>query len=364
MTGTLACDGCLRRPWLLARLAGHLDLVRRRIEELLALGDQELVAAVGGTEREAIAVELEQLDPDLARTKASERGLEIVCRCSQAYPKRLHALANPPAVLHVAGGLERFSGLVGGDPVAIVGARGPTDYGCLVANSLGRALAGAGLTVISGMALGVDSAAHAGALGAPGPTIAVLPCGADRPYPPGKRALRRQIVKAGAAISELPPGTPARRWTFPARNRMIAALAAITVVVEARERSGALITARIARELERPVGAVPGRVNSELSSGPNTLLAGGAVVVRGAADVLDALFGAGAGARMLPEHATRPRPPPGLRALLAAVGDGASTHEAFARAEMTAADGLAGLAALELGGYVRREAGGRFSVIP
>jgi DNA processing protein len=147
---------------------------------------------------------------------------------------------------------------------------------------------------------------------------------------------------------------------FLARNRIIAALAAMTVVVEAGEYSGALVTARLARELERPVGAVPGRVTAPQAAGPNGLLAAGARVVRGPQDVLDHLFGAGV--RRAAD--ARPRPPVELRALLAAVADGHDTIAALTRVGFEPERGLTGLAALELGGYLRRAPGGRFTVAP
>ena len=262
-------------------------------------------------------------------------------------------------MLHVAGGLERFLTLVADEPVAIVGARAATTYGLEIAASLGRGLAGAGLTVVSGMALGIDSAAHEGALNGGHPTVAVLPCGADRAYPRAKRHLHARIRESGAAISELPAGTRPWRWTFPARNRIIAALAAITIVVEAGERSGALLTAGLARSLGRPVGAVPGRVSSPQSCGPNALLAAGAYVVRGAQDVLDHLFGEGVRRARCSE---RPELAPELRLLLSAIADGYDTASALERAGLPAQQGLAALASLELAGYVRREAGGRFAV--
>jgi DNA processing protein len=210
------------------------------------------------------------------------------------------------------------------------------------------------------MALGIDSAAHAGALSAGAPTVAVLPGGADRPYPAAKRALHEQIRCTGAAVSELAPGAPVWRWTFPARNRIIAALAAMTIVVEASDRSGALLTAAFAQSLERPVGAVPGRITSPLSSGPHGLLAAGACLVRGPGDVLDQLFGVGI--RRLPLDG-RPAPAAELRALLAAVAEGHDTAGALERAGFTPEHTLAALASLELDGYIRREPGGRFSVV-
>jgi DNA processing protein len=263
-------------------------------------------------------------------------------------------------LLHVAGGLERLLELTAEDPVALVGSRRPSPYGVEVARALGRGLGFAGITVVSGMALGIDSAAHAGALEAGGPTVTVLPGSAHRPYPHARRGLHRRILATGAAVSELGPGTSVRRWMFLARNRIIAGLAAMTVVVEAAEHSGALVTARVAGELDRPVGAVPGRVTTQLATGPNGLLAAGACLVRGPQDVLDHLYGAG----MRHIVDARPPPEPELRPLLAAVADGHDTVAALARAGFQPEQGLAALAALELAGYVRRVAGGRFTVAP
>jgi DNA processing protein len=261
----------------------------------------------------------------------------------------------------VAGGLECFDELVDAEPIAVVGARSATAYGVEVARSLGRGLAAAGLPVVSGMAAGIDAAAHAGALEAPGPTVAVLPGGADRPYPRAKRALYQRICAGGTAISELPPSVPVRRWMFPARNRIIAGLSAMTVVVEASAHSGALLTAAHADELTRPVGAVPGPITSPLTAGTHRLIADGATLIRSAQDVLDALFGAGA--RAAPA-VTRPRLDPELERLLTAVRRGHDTVAGLVRAGFSAADGLAALSALELGGYVRRVAGGRYVALP
>ena len=355
-----ACDRCLARSWLLARLAGHLELARRRIEPTLALADEALIAAVGGDQRDAVLRELSRLDIEQVRARSAQAGLELICRCDPRYPARLATLASRPAVLHVAGTLERFLDLVAEDPVAIVGARRASPYGLEVARSLGRGLARAGVTVLSGMALGIDSAAHAGALAAPGPTVAVLPAGADQAYPRSKRSLYAQVRETGAAVSELPPGSGVWRWTFPARNRIIAALSAMTVVVEAGAGSGALLTAGFARWLDRPVGAVPGRVTSPQANGTNGLLAAGAHLVRGPQDVLDVLFGAGMRVVKLDP---RPDLAPELRPLLAAIGDGHDTLAALMSAGVAPHDGLAALAALELAGYVRREAGGRYSVV-
>ncbi len=356
-----ACDRCLVHAWLVGRLAGHLEAARGRIDEVLVLSDAELIEAFAGDRRHVVEAEYGALDGADLRRRASDAGLELLCRCDPSYPSRLLCCAPPPAVLHVAGGLERFLALVEEEPVALVGARRVSDYGREVARALGNGLGCAGVTVISGMAPGIDSAAHSGALGAEGPTVAVLPAGAERPYPPAKRGLYNRIRAAGVVVSELPPGTQLRRWTFPARNRIIAGLSEMTVVVEAGERSGALVTARYARELGRPLGAVPGRITSPLSEGPNELLAAGAEVIRGTQDVLDALFGEG----VRQAQASRRGALDGdLERLLRAIAEGKDTSAALSRAGLDAERGFAALSALELAGYVRREAGGRYAVVP
>ena len=251
---------------------------------MLALDDEELIAAFGGDRGERLRRERDSVDLERdARPLARRRAGLLLCRCRPRLPgARCERLRAPPAVLHVAGGVERFLALVGRGPgrdrrrqsrVAVRGRAWPARSA--------RALARAGVTVLSGMAHGIDSAAHVGALEARAPTIAVLPGPADRPYPASRRALHRRLVATGAAVSELPPGTPVRRWMFPARNRIIAALAAMTVVVEAGERSGSLVTAAFAQRLGRPVGAVPGRITRPQAAGSNALLADGATVVRG-----------------------------------------------------------------------------------
>jgi DNA processing protein len=355
-----ACDACLARPWLLARLSGHLDRVGGRIQALLALPDQELIEAIGGRERSRVRGELAAFEPDRARRAAAKAGLELVCRCEGAYPRRLLDLQSAPAVLHLTGATERLVELAGRDPVAVVGARRPSAYGLDMARALGRGLDSAGVTVLSGMADGIDAATHAGSLDASGGTIAVLPGSAAQAYPAGKRRLHERIVETGVALSELGPGVEVRRWMFPARNRLIAALAAMTVVVEASERSGALITAELAAGLERGVGAVPGAVTSRCAAGPNELLARGATLIRGAQDVLDCLYGAGC----VRVAQARGALPPGLQPLLAAIGDGRDTAAALSRAGLSPQDGLAALASLELAGYIRRTTGGRYSVLP
>ena len=355
-----ACGPCLARAWLLRRLSGHLEIVRGRVTDVLALSNDELIAALAGRHEQEVAAEVRTLDLARLRDEAAEAALDAICLCDPAYPIRLRALPRPPSVLYVAGGLDRALGLLANESVAIVGARRASGYGLEVARSLARGLGAAGVTVVSGMALGIDSAAHAGALATDGSTVAVLPGGADRPCPPSRRALYGRIISTGAVVSELPPGTPAGRWGAPARNRIIAALATMAVVVEAAPGSGALLTAAHARSLGRPLGAIPGRVNSALSAGPNELLRSGASLIRGPHDVLDELFGPGT-----ITSAGRLRPPLSaeLERLLGAIGEGYDTVGALTRTGFAAERVLAALSELELGGYVRREPGGSFVVL-
>ena len=366
-----ACPSCLRRTDLIAALAGRIEVewrLRRGRPQLLALPDAQLLEwsrdAGAARHYEGFAVEF-------ALDRLVAAGLGAVCRCSPAYPDGLRELADPPAVLHVAGDLAALERTA----VGIVGARRASSYGLEVARTLGRGLAAAGVTVVSGMAMGVDSAAHAGALEASGTTVAVLATGADRPYPARARGLHARIVETGCVVSELPPGFEPRRWAFPARNRLIAALSAISVVVEGGERSGSLITADFAAELGRAVGAVPGAVTSRLAEGPHVLLKSGAELIRGAEDVLDLLHGAGLHAVPAPVvvGAGEPRsagPPPApaappdlephLRRLLDRVEQGQGSVADLVTDPAHAFAVTRDLGELEVRGLIRRVFGGRY----
>jgi DNA processing protein len=209
------------------------------------------------------------------------------------------------------------------------------------------------------MALGVDSAAHDGALQAGGPTVAVLAGGADIAYPRSKRALHGRIRASGAVLSEAPPGFVPRRWCFPARNRIIAGLASATIVVQAAIRSGSLITAELAMDLGRDVGAVPGSPLDWRSAGANALLRDGATVVRDAVDALDLALGVGHGLGTEAEARTAGLDPV-LRALLRKVGEGRATIDSLALTPAEADAALVGLTELELLGLVRRGPGGTY----
>jgi DNA processing protein len=206
-------------------------------------------------------------------------------RASPEFPSLLRELHDPPSRLYVRGSVA----LLAQRAVAVVGARSCSSYGAQVSRTIGRELGAAGVVVVSGLARGVDAEAHRGALEAGGQTVAVLGCGIDRDYPRRHSELASRIVVDGAIVSEYPPGTEPAPWRFPARNRIVAGLCLATVVVEARARSGALITADFALELGREVFAVPGEITAGLSAGTNELLRQGAAPLLAVADVLEPL---------------------------------------------------------------------------
>lgn len=279
------------------------------------------------------------------------------------YPACLGDLGDDaPAALHGRGSRALLAELEPADAVTIVGARRSGGYGLGVARELGFGAASAGLVVVSGLALGCDSAAHEGALDARGETIAVLAGGADSASPASRAPLYRRILAAGGAVvSEHPPGTEPRPEAFPRRNRIMAALAAVTVVVEGAPRSGTKHTVERAQELGREVGAVPGPVTSALSALPNELLRDGATTIRGVEDLLD--LGVGIGRTT----ATRFGPPldAGLERALAAVEAGAATcDEVACAASLGGRQAAVALARLELLGYVRGDVLGRYGRTP
>ena len=228
------------------------------------------------------AAHLESFDGSAYVAELQASGFRFLA--SRELPPLLRAIHDPPPGLFVRG--EEL-GLLTSPAVAVVGARACSGYGASVARMLGRELATAGLVVVSGLARGVDAEAHRGALDAGGTTVAVLGCGIDRDYPAAHAELARRIAATGLVVSEYAPGVEPAPWRFPARNRIIAGLCRATVVVEARERSGALITGDLALEEGREVFAVPGEIGSALSAGTNALLKLGAAPLTCAADVLD-----------------------------------------------------------------------------
>jgi DNA processing protein len=357
-----ACPDCLRRAWLLALLGPYIERTATgepgsRSPELLRLPNEDLVEVVAPKVAKHLLARVRALPEHQFEEELAAAQCWACCRHGEVYPDSLRDAADAPWALVGRGDSSLLAGLEPFGTVTIVGARRATSYGREISRELGRELAAAGMVVVSGLAFGVDACAHRGALDG-GRTIAVLGCGPDVAYPASHRSLWRRICEEGLVISEFPPGAAPWRWTFPARNRIMAALAGMTVVVEAAARSGSLITADLAADLGRDLGAVPGPVTSRASAGPNNLLAGGACVVRDAQDVLDAMLGAGA------QRIERSGPSldENLAAILAAVGAGQATCDAVATTlNIPAPDAAAALARLELLGYVSCSTMGLYS---
>lgn len=365
-----ACEHCLRRSWLLARLAGRIEIAWRRerpVRDVLSLADEVLIEAIAGPAAARVASEHRDLAASALLEQASAAGLRTLCRHLDAYPARLRDDSSAPGALFVAG-RGSLTALVGDGQatppaIAIVGTRRASIEGNAIARGLGRGLSSAGVTVVSGMALGIDSAAHEGAVDGGGATVAILAGGADVPYPRSKSRVYERILAGGCVVSEMPPGFAARRWCFPARNRIIAALASATIVVEGAQRSGSLITVDFATQLGRDVGAVPGSTLSWRSSGPNHLLRDGATVVRDAADALDlalGMDGAALAARRAAVGAVPADLDDSLRTLLDAVEGGRDTLPALGCTPDETRAAMIGLGELEALGLVRRAAGGRY----
>ncbi len=290
---------------------------------------------------------------DGVRQVMVRHGVRALPLTSPDYPEPLLALPDPSPLLFVRGEAAVLSGCL----VAIVGARAATVYGLDLARRLGRRLAQAGVTVVSGLARGVDGAAHRGALDAHGQTIAVQACGPERVYPAEHRELATQIARAGAVVSELPVGTPPRAPYFPLRNRLISGLCRCVVVVEARERSGSLITARHALDQGREVMAFPGPITAPTSTGPNRLIRDGAVPILEVDDVLDAI---GLDAPAASERREAEALGPASREILAVLARGALTRDELGRRFEVAPEQLdLDLIDLQLRGRVERDRDGR-----
>ena len=285
------------------------------------------------------------------------------------YPSRLAEVPDAPATLHVHGALVDADALA----VAVVGSRRATPYGLEVAETLAADLAARGVTIVSGLARGIDAAAHRGALRVGGRTLAVLGSGIDVIYPPENRRLAAEIAERGALLSQFAPGTPPLPQNFPTRNQVIAALSLAVVVVEAAEKSGSLITARLAAELGREVMAVPGRITAPESRGANRLIQDGAHVAMGWEDVVGVLperwkarVTATAGIGRAGDAAAAGRgalegEPSGYRSILELLGeDPIDIDHVIERSGLGAGRVSAALLELELEGRVRQIEGKRF----
>ncbi|MGB3680923.1 MAG: DNA-processing protein DprA [Rubrobacteraceae bacterium] len=331
-------------------------------EGILKVSSRDIAGQMKMTDRAARSFDSlkSDFDPDALLQRLSERGIETLTPADEDYPGRLTEMPDPPPALFVDGDIPR------GPTVAVVGSRKASPTGLGVARNLGRMLAERGVCVVSGLALGVDAAAHQGALDAGGPTVGVLGCGIDVVYPRSNRRLFGGVRESGAIISEYYLGEAPLAWRFPARNRIIAGLGDVLVVVEAAEKSGALITARHALDSGRDVWAVPGPPGVAECRGSNKLLADGAGVLWDLAEFVDALSPApvrsGYSQEGLGFETSIPEELPANEAqALAGVGfeatpvDLAAEHSGLPMREL-----LSALTLLELKGYVSRDAAGAF----
>ena len=287
-------DEELRHTLLLSLVPGVGPRIRRELLDRFgssravleaAPSDLRSVPGVGPKLVRNIAAAASEIDVDGVITLCRQNGVRILTESDAEYPRLLREIPDPPAVLFVRGSFQPQDALA----IAVVGTRHATQYGLRQAERLGASLSMAGLTVVSGLARGIDSAAHRGALSAGGRTLAVLGSGVLNVYPPEHEKLAAEIVEHGALVSESPPQAAPLAGVFPQRNRIISGLALGALIVEAGDRSGALITARLAMEQGREVFAVPGRVDGRAARGCHRLIRDGAKLVETADDVLEEL---------------------------------------------------------------------------
>ncbi len=320
-------------------------------EAIFAASRAALVGAVGETLAGSIASTDCMAEVEATLAWSREPGNRIITLADAEYPQTLLRGINPPVLLYVKGRAE----LLNRPALAIVGSRNATRQGEANAEAFATALSQAGLTIVSGLALGIDAAAHRGALNGVGSTIAVIGTGPDRIYPARNAALTRRIAEQGAIVSEFPLGTPPIAGNFPRRNRLIAGIGRGCLVVEAAERSGSLITARLAAESGAEVFAIPGSIHSPHAKGCHKLIKQGAKLVETAQDVMEELRWEGA-------VAIRAKPvAPGNDPILAALGHDPCDLDTLAERTGLPADALlAALLPLELDGKVAQLPGGRY----
>lgn len=298
---------------------------------------------------EALLATRRRIDLDAELERAARLGVRLLSIESEGYPPLLRQIPQPPPLIYVRGSLAPADEWA----VAVVGTRGPSDYGREAAARLAGDLALAGVTIVSGLALGIDARAHQAALDSAGRTIGVLACGVDVPYPETNRPLAERMVSSGALISEFPLGMLPIPSNFPARNRLISGLARGTLVVEAGAKSGALITVEFALEQGREVFAVPGQIFSAKSAGTNRLIRNGAAMVTCAEDILDALSWTSATAQ---QEARQALPADPVEAALLQLLSYEPRHidEIGRESGLAAADVAASLAMMEIKGYIRQ----------
>ncbi|MEL7296519.1 MAG: DNA-processing protein DprA [Pseudomonadota bacterium] len=360
------------RDWIKATIAAAysgfpVGRVRQQFSSIAAMveADSSALIAAGATTRQATVL---QAVPDTlcddAERWLSVAGHELITMDDATYPDALRTIDGAPAGLFVDGD----AGLLQHPALAIVGSRNPTAGGATTAQEFAAHLAGAGLAIVSGLAAGVDAAAHRGALASDGATIAVLGAGIDIDYPAANRQLASDIRRAGVVVSEYPPGRSARSWQFPARNRIISGLSLGTLVVEATQRSGSLITARLAGEQGRSVFAIPGSIHNPLARGCHQLIRQGALLTESIEDVL-AEIGPQLGQHIettqapadRPSSISDTQPDADYARVLNALGwDPVGVDTLIDRSGLTAAEVSSMLLIMELRGDVQSAPGGKY----
>jgi DNA processing protein len=348
--------GCVTFKKLAAHFADPTEAFSSTVSELSAIEglDASVIEGLRGF------AQWEEVDQEICRVE--QAGATLIPFTAAAYPPRLRMIADPPPLLYAKGHLCAEDNMA----VAVVGSRSASEYGRRVARNLCRELASLGFTVISGMARGLDGAAHEATLSAGGRTIAVLGSGVDRPYPPEHEKLYYRISESGAVLSEFPMGTGPLAFNFPARNRLISGLSLGVLVVEATEKSGSLITAALALEQGREVFAVPGEVGASRSRGTHRLIRQGAKLVETAADIIEeiapqllnrARLSRPCAQRVLPQQARAE-----ARRVFALLQErSAQIDELIERSGLSPAEVSEILLDLELQGYVRQLAGKRYT---
>jgi DNA processing protein len=328
-------------------------------EAIFLAGHGALAGVLGPALAERLLTHDAQAAIEAALEWAGVTGNGLITLADADYPQALLDTADPPVLLYLKGRRE----LLNRPMLAVVGSRNATAQGERDATAFARTAAEAGLTVVSGLALGIDASAHRGAVDTPAGTVAVIGTGPDRLYPARNADLARQIAERGAILSEFPLGTPALAANFPRRNRIIAGLAKGTLVVEAAPRSGSLITARLAAECGREVFAIPGSIHSPQSRGCHQLIRQGAKLVETAQDILEELGWATQAAAPKPgAGGAAPNPPSSVEErVLTALGQAPCDLDTLAnRSGLTAGDLLAILLPMELGGRVAQLPGGLY----
>ena len=350
------------RAWASLNVAGIAPAPLAAL--LRAFASAEAVVGATSAQRRAVAgadaadaldhIDAQRLDAAIEWLAHDRHGL--VAWDDADYPAPLLETTNPPPMFYCIGNRARLA-----EPAfAIVGSRNGSAQGCADAEAFAAALAASGLVIVSGLALGIDAAAHRGGLSQSGRTIAIVGTGADRVYPARNRALAHAIADDGLLLSEFAPGTPPLRANFPRRNRVISGLSRGVLVVEATLSSGSLITARLAAEQGRDVFALPGSIHSPLSKGCHRLIREGAKLVETAQDILDELR-VDATATPTPLRREPTVDEPSAQAVLAALGHSPADGDTIAaRSGLTASSVLAALTALELAGRVASLPGGRY----